>query len=172
MSEELDESAVQALIDTAIADIFPKPCGKLRAANQSIRTRSKEELGKRNDVVRQEIARGGASLRRTLREVVVEDVLRLFPYVLVDDVVGNTAITFASADRWNMTAFPCFISLEAVTIVSMVMVIYPMMAICLSAEIPFFYSKGSTCTYNKLAGGSQLTALTPLTPLVYSSLIG
>lgn len=104
MSEELDESAVQVLIDTAIADIFPKPCGKLRAANQFIRTRSKEELGKRNDVVRQEIARGGASLRRTLREVVVEDVLGLFPYVLVPDVVGNTVITFAFAGHWNLTA--------------------------------------------------------------------
>lgn len=46
-----------------------------------------------------------------------------------------------------------------------------MMAICLSAETPFFY-KDSTCTYSKLAGGSLLIALTPLTSLVYSSLIG
>ena len=79
----------------------------------------------------------------------------------------------ARDDHWHLIAdFPCFIPPEAVTVVSMVMVIYPMMAICSSAEIPFFYSKGSTCTYSKLAGGSQLTALTPLTPLVYSSLIG
>jgi hypothetical protein len=40
------------------------------------------------------------------------------------------------------------------------MVIYPMMAICLSAEILSYLSKHSTCMCCKPAGGSLLTALT------------
>jgi hypothetical protein len=108
LSEELEESAVLALINIAIADLFPGPCDKWRATNQDIRTRHQEEFGKRKDIVHQEIARGRDSLRRTLREVVVEDVLRLFPYVLVCDVLDSDNVLLV-ADHWNMTtSLPAF----------------------------------------------------------------
>jgi hypothetical protein len=90
------------LIDVAIADLFPELCDKWHAKNQDIRTRYKEELAKRMEMVHQEIARGLDSLQCTLREVVVEDVLRLFPYVLIHDVLGSTV----------MTDFTCCRSLE------------------------------------------------------------
>jgi hypothetical protein len=101
LSEELEERAVQALIDIAIPDLFPEPYDKWRAANQDIRTRYKEELAKMKDTAHEEIARGGDSLRRTLRGAVVEDVLRLFPYVLIDasDVLGRTVTTILVADH-------------------------------------------------------------------------
>jgi hypothetical protein len=79
LSEELEESAMQALIDIAIPSLFPEPCNKWRAAIQDIRTRYEDEGEKRRDIVRQEIARGEDSLRHTLQEVVVEDVSNLFP---------------------------------------------------------------------------------------------
>ena len=53
-------------------------------------------------MIHQEIARGLNSLQCTLLEVVVEDVLRLFPYALIDDVLGSTV----------MTDFTCCRSLE------------------------------------------------------------
>jgi hypothetical protein len=93
LSEELEESSVRALVDVAIANIFPELCDKWHATNQDIRSRYNEELGKRMDMVHQEIARGLNSLQCTLREVVVENVLRLFPYVLIDDVLGSTVMT-------------------------------------------------------------------------------
>jgi len=83
LSEELEEYAVEALVDIAISSLFPEPCEKWRSANQDIHARYEEELEKRRDIVSQEIARGEDSLRHTLRELVVEDVLKLFPYVLV-----------------------------------------------------------------------------------------
>jgi F0F1-type ATP synthase membrane subunit b/b' len=73
---------VQILVDIAIADIFPEHCDKWRATNQDIRARYIQELTKRKDTVREEIVREEDSLRRVLREAVVEDVVKLFPYVL------------------------------------------------------------------------------------------
>jgi hypothetical protein len=93
LPEELEENAVRALIDVAIADLFPELCEKLHAANQDIRTMYNEEMEKRMEMVHQEIARGLNSLQCVLREVVVEDVLRLFPYDLIDDVLCSTLMT-------------------------------------------------------------------------------
>jgi hypothetical protein len=87
LSEELEESSVRALIDVAIADLFPELCDKWHATNQDIRMRYKEEMEKRMDMIHQEIDRGLNSLQCTLLEVVLEDVLRLFPYVLIDNVL-------------------------------------------------------------------------------------
>lgn len=108
LSEELKDSAVRALIDVAIADLFPELCDKWHAANQDIRTRHKEEFGKRMDMVYQEITRGLGSLQCTLREAVVENLLRLFPYVLINDVLCSTGMTdfslFRSLELDNLSA--------------------------------------------------------------------
>ena len=80
LSEELEEDAVKTLVDVAIEDLFPEPCDKWRTRNQENRTWCKQELVKRKDTVRQEIARGEDSLLRALHEAVVEDVIKLFPY--------------------------------------------------------------------------------------------
>jgi hypothetical protein len=108
LSEELDESSVRALIDVAIADLFPELCDKWHATNQDVNTRYKEELGKRMDMVHQEIERGLNSLQCTLLEVVIEDVLGLFPYVLIVDVLGSTVVTdftcCRSLERDNLSA--------------------------------------------------------------------
>jgi hypothetical protein len=80
LSKELEEDAVNTLINIAIEDLFPELCDKWSTANQGIRTRYKKELIKREDTVRQKIARGEDSLRRALHEAVVEDVMKRFPY--------------------------------------------------------------------------------------------
>jgi hypothetical protein len=74
---------VQTLVDIAIADLYPEICDKWRATNQGIHARYIEELAKRKDTVREEIARGEDSLPHALRDVVVDDVMKLFPYVLL-----------------------------------------------------------------------------------------
>jgi hypothetical protein len=83
LSESLDEKAVQTLVDIAIADLFPENCDKWRTTNQGIHARYMQELAKRKDTVHEEIARGEDSLRGVLRDVVVEDVMKIFPYVLI-----------------------------------------------------------------------------------------
>ncbi|KAI0253468.1 hypothetical protein BJV78DRAFT_1153084 [Lactifluus subvellereus] len=85
LSESLDENAVQTLVNIAIADLFPEDCDKWRATNEGIRARYMQELAKRKDKVREEIVRGEGSLRRVLRDVLVEDVMKLFPPVAVGD---------------------------------------------------------------------------------------
>jgi hypothetical protein len=84
LSESLDENAVQILIDAAIADLFPEQCDKWRATNRDIRARYMQESTKVKDTVRERIVRGEDSMRRVLREIVAEDVMKLFPCVLFD----------------------------------------------------------------------------------------
>jgi len=79
LSEGLEESTVRALVEIAFGDLFPELCDNWHATTTDICSRHKEELAKRKDTVRQEIARGMDSLHNALREVVVKDVTRLFP---------------------------------------------------------------------------------------------
>jgi len=81
LSEELEEKAVHTLIHVGLDDIFPELCDKWRTTRQDVHARYKQEFMKRKDTVCQDIARGEDSLRSVLREVVVEDVIKLFPYV-------------------------------------------------------------------------------------------
>jgi hypothetical protein len=81
LAEDLDENAVQSLIPVALEDLFPEPCEKLRISNEDIRARYTQEFMKRKDTIFQEITKGEDHLRRILREAVVEDVIKLFPYV-------------------------------------------------------------------------------------------
>jgi hypothetical protein len=81
LSDGLEENAVQTLILVALDELLPEPCEKLRIVSEDIRSRYGQEFEKRKAAVRQDIAKAEDSLRRGLREVVVEDVLKLFPYV-------------------------------------------------------------------------------------------
>ncbi|KAI9460720.1 hypothetical protein F5148DRAFT_255942 [Russula earlei] len=101
LSEDLDEDTMQALIELAFGELYPGPCNKWRAANRHIHVRYQEELTKRKDMVRQEIARGEDSLRRVLREVVVEDVMILFPSLERDNLSTTVADT-ADLDAGSM----------------------------------------------------------------------
>ena len=81
LSEELEEKAVQTLVHVGLEDVFPELCDKWRTTKQDIRARYRQEFMKRRDTVCQDITKGEDSLRSVLREVVVEDVIKLFPYV-------------------------------------------------------------------------------------------
>lgn len=81
LSGELEEKAVQTLIHVGLEDLFPELCDKWRIAKQDIHARYRQEFTTRRDTVCQDIAKGEDSLRSALREVVVEDVMKLFPYV-------------------------------------------------------------------------------------------
>jgi F0F1-type ATP synthase membrane subunit b/b' len=85
LSEDLEEKAVQTLVNVVIEDLFPEACDKWRVANQDIHAKYEQELVKRKDTISQEIAKGEDSLLRILREVVVEDVMKLFPWAFVGD---------------------------------------------------------------------------------------
>ncbi len=81
LSEELEEKAVQTLIHVGLEDLFPELCDKWRITKQDIHARYRQEFMKRKDTACQDIAKGEDSLQSVLREVVLEDVMKLFPYV-------------------------------------------------------------------------------------------
>jgi hypothetical protein len=97
---------VQTLILVALHELLPEPCEKLRITNEDIRDRYGQEFEKRKEAVRQDIAKAEDSLRRGLREVVVEDVLKLFPYVYQRRHMwhsGNVSSRCRSFERDNLS---------------------------------------------------------------------
>ena len=82
LSDGLDEETVQALINVALLDIFPEQCKEWRAVKQDIRDVFMREQTKRKSAVFQDIVNTEGSLRRALREEVVDHVTNLFPYVV------------------------------------------------------------------------------------------
>jgi len=81
LSEELEENAVEILVRIAVEGLFPESCVRWRTAKTEICARCKQELAKKEDTVRQEVARGEGSLRRALHEAVTKDVMKLFPSI-------------------------------------------------------------------------------------------
>ena len=71
------------LVDVAISTMFPKQCDEWRVGTKNIRRSFREEITKRQDEVCQELNGQESSLRRALREAVVDDVTKLFPCVFI-----------------------------------------------------------------------------------------
>jgi hypothetical protein len=92
LSESLDADAVQTLVSVAIADIFPERCDEWLIANENAHATFKQELARRKDVALRDIARKEDSLRRVLREAVVGDVMKHFPYELFDGILGHALL--------------------------------------------------------------------------------
>jgi hypothetical protein len=89
---------VQILIKLAIADLFPQRCEKLHATKQEIHTSLTQDMKKRRDTACQRIARDEDLLWHVLREAVVKDVIKLFPYVVLDGILRNTC---CNIDRYR-----------------------------------------------------------------------
>jgi hypothetical protein len=87
LSENIGDNDVQILIKLAIADLFPERCEKLYATKQEIHTLLVQEMKARRDTARQRIARDEDSLWHVLREAVVKDVIKLFPYVVLNGIL-------------------------------------------------------------------------------------
>jgi hypothetical protein len=81
MSEDLDDNAVQILVDVAFSKIFSDQCSKWHATKKGIREQFREELVRRQEVVCQDLYREEHALQGSLREAVVSDVVKLFPWV-------------------------------------------------------------------------------------------
>ncbi|KAI9443796.1 hypothetical protein H4582DRAFT_2125845, partial [Lactarius indigo] len=80
LSDDLDEDAVQTLVNVALSDLFPEECKQWSVMQQEIRDVFMQEQTRKKSVVAQVIADTGGSLRRALREEVVDHVTTLFPY--------------------------------------------------------------------------------------------
>ena len=67
------------LVDVALSDILPEQCNTLHTAMKSTRERFEKDLTERKNRACEDLARQEASLRRALRDAVVEDVMKRFP---------------------------------------------------------------------------------------------
>jgi hypothetical protein len=83
LSESLDEDAVQTLVEVALSTIFPKQCDEWRATKKDVRRSFHEDMEKGQQKICQELNGQESSLRHALRDAVVDDVTKLFPYVFI-----------------------------------------------------------------------------------------
>lgn len=79
LSENLDEKAIEILIDLTFWKLFPSKCDKWRASRKDVRETFKEEVTVRTEAAYQDIHGKEEALRHALRESVVDDVMKLFP---------------------------------------------------------------------------------------------
>jgi hypothetical protein len=63
----------------ALSGIFPEQCNEFYVAEKNTRERFRQELIERHNKACEDLLRQEASLQRTLRDAVVEDVIKLFP---------------------------------------------------------------------------------------------
>lgn len=79
LSDELDDDTVQTLVNVALGDLFPEQYREWRAKKLNIRDVFLRERTSRKSGVVQDIAKTEGSLRRALREEVVNHVIDHFP---------------------------------------------------------------------------------------------
>ncbi|KAI0302897.1 hypothetical protein B0F90DRAFT_1935607 [Multifurca ochricompacta] len=79
LSETLDENTMQTLVDIAISELYPKPCSEWHAVKQDIYDILSRESMKRQNTTLEDIANNETTLKRVLREALVEEVANLFP---------------------------------------------------------------------------------------------
>lgn len=81
LAETLDEDALQILLDLYLADTFPKQCDEWRDAKWDIYNMLTLERTKRQRAGFEQLASQKNTLRRVLREAIIDDVMVLFPCV-------------------------------------------------------------------------------------------
>lgn len=86
---------MEIIAGIAVEGLFPESCVRWRNSKKEICASCKQELAKKENTVRQEIARGEGPLRRALHEAVTKDVMKLFPYDSVTSSKESIANAFA-----------------------------------------------------------------------------
>jgi agmatine/peptidylarginine deiminase len=79
LSEALDEKAIDILIDLTFWKLFPSKCDMWRASKKDVREKFKEAVTVRTEAAHQDLLSKEESLRHSLREAVVDHVMKLFP---------------------------------------------------------------------------------------------
>jgi hypothetical protein len=81
LAETLDEDALQILLDLYLTDTFPKQCNEWRDAKRDISNMLAREWTKRQRTGFKELASQENTLRRVLRDAIIDEVMDLFPCV-------------------------------------------------------------------------------------------
>lgn len=109
LSDNLDDDSVQTLVRIALGDLFPELCIEWRALKLDISDIFLQERTRRKSVVAQDVINTESSLRRALREEVVDHVISLFPYYLlfhlVDLAYGAYLVLQVFGSRWPLLQY-------------------------------------------------------------------
>lgn len=82
LSENLDENAIQILLDLHLAHAFPEQCNEWQRARQDISDRLTRESVKGERARLEKLASEENALHCVLHDAVVQKVMALFPFVL------------------------------------------------------------------------------------------
>ena len=90
MSENLDQESVQILVDLALRSLHQEQCDEWLSTTQFIRDEFTRERKERKNIVVRDVAGTEDSLRHVLREAVVDHVIGIFPYVVIQSYLNQT----------------------------------------------------------------------------------
>ena len=99
LSENLDQESVQALVDIELKNLHPEQCDEWLSNSQFIRDEFTRERKERKNVVVRNVAGTEDSLRHVLREAVVDHVIGIFPYVVIQSYLNETQKIFLDTGR-------------------------------------------------------------------------
>jgi hypothetical protein len=110
LSETLDENAVQTLLELSLADRFPRQCDEWHVAKESISDFYSRESTKRQRIALEGLSSKEQEMRRVLRDAVVEDVMDLFPCVILVSAPSHRmlrpqALTSRSLERDELSSY-------------------------------------------------------------------
>ena len=96
LSENLDENAIQILLDLRLAHAFPELCNEWQSAKEEISDMFSREWIKKERASLEKLASEKNTLRCVLRGSIIQDVMELFPYVLF--VISPIAVCDSGLD--------------------------------------------------------------------------
>ncbi len=100
LSDDLDEDSVHTLVDVALGGLHPEQCNEWLSLSQDIRDLFMQEKRKRKSAIARDITNTEDSLQRALREEVVDHVINLFPYVVLNHALIKCRERSPDADHW------------------------------------------------------------------------
>jgi hypothetical protein len=90
LSEDLDENSVQTLVDVALGDLLPEQCNEWISISHNIHEVFMRERREKKSAVVRDVADTKDSLQHVLGEEIINHVINIFPYVLIQPHLDQT----------------------------------------------------------------------------------
>lgn len=95
LSEDLDHESVQTLVDLALGNLLPGICNEWLSLSQDIHDAFMREQREKKSVIVRDIASAKDSVQHALREEVIQHVIGIFPYVVIQSCLNQIQREFA-----------------------------------------------------------------------------
>ena len=95
LSEDLDQESVQTLVDLALGNLFPEQCKEWHVIKQQIHEIFMQERREKESAFTRDIVNTKDAVQNALRQEVVDHVIGIFPYVVIQSRLDQIQKVFS-----------------------------------------------------------------------------